>query len=574
MTSPDTPKTRGWWHALSLLNPSGVWKGEFAGYNAQRFAQDALAGVTVGVVALPLALAFGVTSGAGAAAGLFTAIVAGLVASVFGGSRYQISGPTGAMTVVLLPIIAQYGLEKVFVAGLMAGVMLVLMGLLRLGRLVQFIPWPVITGFTGGIAVIIFLQQVPALLGLGAARGEGIVPVTLETVRLFLVQPQYWTLALTALTAVIMVLWTRVSKRIPGSMVALLLVTGLSLLFKLEVPRIGAIPTLLPAPSWPSVTLQDLSLLFSPALAIALLAGIESLLSAVVADGMTTQERHDPNRELVGQGLANLLVPLFGGIPATGAIARTAVNLRSGGQTRVSGVIHSLFLVVVVLLLGRYAALIPTAALAGILMVTAVRMVELEAIRGVFRSTKSDFSALLLTTFVTIAFDLVLAIEVGLAVAAVLFIRRMAGQLELEPMDLPEHTPTHLNVHQQVLGERVVAFRVEGPLFFGVAGEFIDVLLRVSNVDALILRMRRVRTMDASGANALRTLKDTLERRGVKLLLSGLQLQPTALLERMGLLGEITAERRHLFETTDAAIEHAWSHVVRNRKPSNPAREL
>jgi len=570
MTSRSNAKTWGWWNALNLLNPSRVWKAEFAGYSAGRFAQDALAGVTVGVVALPLALAFGVTSGAGAAAGLFTAIVAGLVASVFGGSRYQISGPTGAMTVVLLPIIAQYGLEKVFVAGLMAGVMLILMGLLRLGRLVQFIPWPVITGFTGGIAVIIFLQQVPALLGIPAARGQGIVPVTLETVRLYLVHPQFWTLALTALTAVVMVLWTRVSKRIPGSMVALLLVTGLSLIFKLELPRIGAIPTLLPAPHWPSVTLQDLSLLFSPALAIALLAGIESLLSAVVADGMTIEERHDPDRELVGQGLANLLVPLFGGIPATGAIARTAVNVRSGGQTRVSGVIHSLFLVGVVLLLGRYAALIPTAALAGILMVTALRMVELEAIVAVFRSTKSDLTALLLTTFVTVAFDLVLAIEVGLAAAAVLFIQRMTGQLELRPLDLPEHTPSHLGAHHDLLRERVVAYRVEGPLFFGVAGEFIEVLLRVSNVDALILRMRRVGNMDASGANALRTLKDTLERRGVKLLLSGLQPQPSALLEKMGLLGEITAGRHHLFATTDAAIEHAWSHVVRNRKPSTP----
>lgn len=566
MTPSTIPKRQGIWDTLQLLNPSNAWKREFGGYTTQRFTQDALAGITVGIVALPLALAFGVTSGAGAAAGLFTAIVAGLVASVFGGSRYQISGPTGAMTVVLLPIIAHYGLEKVFVAGLMAGVFLILMGLLRLGRFVQFIPWPVITGFTNGIAMIIFLQQVPALLGLNAPKGEGIVPVTIETLRQFAAQPQYWTLALTALTAAIMIGWTQINKRIPGSIIALLIVTALSLILGLSVPRIGTIPTMLPAPNLPNFSLKDITELFSPALAIALLAGIESLLSAVVADGMTIEERHDPDRELIGQGLANLLSPLFGGIPATGAIARTAVNVRSGGQTRAAGMIHSIFLVIVVLLLGKYAAVIPKAALAGILMVTASRMIELEAVRAVFRSTKSDLTTMLLTTVVTIAFDLVLAIEVGLAAAAILFIQRMSNQLELQPIDLPTNTPPHLAVHQELLRERVVAYRVDGPLFFAVAGEFIESILRVSSVDALILRMRRVRVIDASGANALKIIKDTLERRGVKLLISGLQPQPSALLEKMGLLEEVSTERHHLFETTDAAIEHAWSHVVRNQR--------
>jgi sulfate permease, SulP family len=565
MIPNESPKASSFWDAFQPLNPTIAWKCEFSGYTMQRFTQDALAGVTVGIVALPLALAFGVTSGAGAAAGLFTAIVAGLIGSLFGGSRYQISGPTGAMTVVLLPIIAQFGLEKVFVAGLMAGVLLILMGLLRLGRFVQFIPWPVITGFTNGIALIIFLQQIPAFLGVKAAKAEGIVPVTLETIRAYLEHPQLWTIILTILTAAIMILWTRVNKRIPGSIIALMVVTILSLLLKLEIPRIGAIPTMLPAPVLPSFSLKDITNLFSPALAIALLAGIESLLSAVVADGMIIQERHDPDRELIGQGLANLLAPLFGGIPATGAIARTAVNVRSGGQTRAAGIIHAVFLVVVVLVLGRFAAVIPMAVLAGILMVTATRMVELEAVRAVFRSTKSDLTTMLLTTGVTIAFDLVLAIEVGLAASAVLFIQRMSRQLELQPLNLSEHTPTHLAAHHELLRERVVAFRVDRPLFFGVAGEFIESILRVSSVDALILRMRRVRVIDASGANALNTIFETLERRGVKLLFSGLQPQPTALLEKMGFLERITAKRDHLFENTDAAIEHAWSHVVRNQ---------
>ena len=575
MTSTPHPTSPGWLSVLigglSRLNPVSAWRLEFAQYTSAKFTQDLLAGITVGVVALPLALAFGVTSGAGAAAGLFTAIIAGFVASAFGGSRYQISGPTGAMTVVLLPIIAQYGLEKIAVVGVMAGMIVTALGLLRVGRFVQLIPWPVVTGFTNGIAVIIFLQQVPAALGVPTPKGEnGIVPTTIEAVRAFLEAPQAWTLGLTALTAAIMLGWARVSKRVPGSIVALLCVTALSLVLALPVPRIGEIPTGLPLPHVPNFAWGDLSALWGPALAIALLAAIESLLSAVVADGMTIHDRHDPDRELIGQGLANIAAPLFGGIPATGAIARTAVNVRSGGQTRLVGVVHALFLLVVVLALGRYAAVIPRAALAGILMFTATRMIELEAVRALLRSTKSDLSTMLVTTGVTIAFDLVLAIEVGLAVAGVLFIQRMAKSLSFQPLEL---APAHLELDHDLLRERVVAYRVEGPLFFAVAGEFLDTLLRVSNVDALILRLRRVNVIDASGANALKTIKDTLERRGVKLLLSGLQAQPRQLLEKMGLLEEITTDGHHLFDTTDQAIEHAWSHVVRNRAAGQaPAR--
>lgn len=574
---PPTGSAKNWMgvllEGLSRFNPAPAWALEFLEYSRAKFTQDVLAGVTVGVVALPLALAFGVTSGAGAAAGLFTAIFAGFIASVFGGSRYQISGPTGAMTVVLLPVIAQHGVGKIAIVGLMAGAIITALGLLRVGRFVQFIPWPVVTGFTNGIALIIFLQQIPAALGVNALKGEnGILPTTLETIRVFLEQPQFWTLGLTVLTVAIMLVWTRISKRVPGSIVALLTVTALSLIFVLPVPRIGEIPTGLPSLQLPSFTWGDLSSLWGSAVAIALLGSIESLLSAVVADGMTIRERHDPDRELIGQGLANLITPLFGGIPATGAIARTAVNVRSGGQTRLVGVIHALFLLAVVLVLGRYAAMIPRAALAGILMLTAARMIELEAIRALIKSTKSDLSTMLITTGVTIAFDLVLAIEVGLAVAGVLFIQRMSKSLNLQPLDLSADVPTYLGLDHELLRERVIAYRVEGPLFFAVAGEFIDTLLRVSNVDALILRMRRVNVIDASGANVLKTLKDTLERRGVKLLLSGLQPQPMNLLEKMGLLEEITADGHHLFATTDQAIEHAWSHVVRNQAiQTNPA---
>ncbi len=553
---------------LELLNPVPAWRQEFADYSLQRFQQDLLAGLTVGVVALPLALAFGVTSGAGAAAGLFTAIVAGLVGSAFGGSRYNITGPTGAMTVVLLPIIAQYGVDKVFLVGIMAGLILLVFGLLRFGRLIQLVPYPVVIGFTNGIAIIIFLQQVPALLGVATPRGEHILPITLEAIRVYLLQPQVASLFLTTLTVGLILLWGRYIKHIPGSIVALILVTLVSLLFP-DLPRIGLIPTNLPAPQLPNWSLSDVSLLFSAALAVALLAGIETLLSAVVADSMTIREKHDPDREVIGSSFANILAPIFGGIPATGAIARTAVNVRSGAQTRFSGIIHALFLLLVVVLLGPLAQAIPLAALAGILMVVAVRMVEWEAVQAILRSTRSDLSTMLVTMGVTVAFDLVLAIEVGLVLAGILFIQRMKNSLSLEPMDLTPQLPQHLEIDHDLLRERVVAFRVDGPLFFAVAGEFINSLTQISQVDALILRMRRVKVMDASGANALLTMKEALERRGVKFLLSGLQPQPREVLERMGLLEKVTTHGHHLFETTDQAIAHAWSHVKRKQQ-QNP----
>lgn len=554
---PPTPP-----HPLSLLNPLPTWKTEFQGYTRARFLQDLLAGITVGIVALPLALAFGVTSGAGAAAGLITAIIAGFVASAFGGSRFQITGPTGAMTVVLLPVIAQYSLPQVFVIGMMAGGLLIVASLLRLGRAVHLIPWPVITGFTNGIAIIIALQQLPALLGIAPPRGEGgILPTSFVVLRVFLSAPDWAPVMLTGATATIMLLWPRVTTRIPGGIVALLLVTGVSLALPLNVPRIGVIPAGLPVPSLPAFDFATVPRLFSAAVAVAILAGLESLLSAVVADGMTRGARHAPDRELFGQGLANLIVPLFGGIPATGAIARTAVGVRSGGQTRLTGMIHAAFLLVVAMLLGRAAALVPLSVLAGILLVTAVRMFETHAWQALRRSTRSDFFTMLATLVVTVAFDLILAIEVGLALAGALFIQRMIRSLHLEAMDVTDSAP--LDADLALLRSRVLAYRVEGPLFFGVAGRFLENLTVNQDVDVVILRLRRVQHLDASGAQALEGIHRELQAHGVTLLLSGVQPQPLALLTRMSLLDTLTTDRHHLFETTPQAIEHAWLHVRR-----------
>ncbi|MFC3833424.1 SulP family inorganic anion transporter [Deinococcus rufus] len=536
-----------------------MWAMEFRGYTRALLAQDVLAGLTVGIVALPLALAFGVTSGAGAAAGLTTAIVAGLVASAFGGSRYQITGPTGAMTVVLLPILARYGLSQVFVIGMIAGLILIGAGLLRLGRAVKFIPWPVITGFTNGIAVIIALQQLPGALGVQAPHNSSILPTSAAVLGQYLRAPTLTPPLLAALTAAIMVLWPRVTARIPGGIVALLGVTTLSVILHLNLPRIGAIPAGLPRPHLPALDLATLPTLLNAAVAVAVLAGLESLLSAVVADGMTRSRRHDPDQELIGQGLANLIAPLFGGIPATGAIARTAVGVRSGAQTRLTGVIHAVFLLLVVLLLGRAAAVIPLSVLAGVLLVTAARMFETHAWQALQRSTRSDFSIMLVTMTVTVAFDLILAIEVGLALAGVLFIQRMIGGLQMEAMDVTESAPADADLG--ALRDRVLAFRVEGPLFFGVAGRVLENLTATRDVDVVILRLRRVPHLDASGAQALVGIHRELQAHGVTLLLSGLQPQPLALLTRMTLLDVLTTGQRHLFTTTPQALEHAWSHV-------------
>ena len=557
--TPSTPK--GAREVLSLLNPAPAWKREFAGYGQEKFLKDLLAGVTVAIVALPLALAFGVVSGAGAAAGVITAIIAGLVAAAFGGSRYQVTGPTGAMTVVLLPIISQYGMNQVYVIGIMAGLMLGVIGLARLGRVIDRIPWPVITGFTNGIAIIIGLQQVPAALGLKAPHGETILPTTWAVVQDFLARPHWAPLGLTLVSFGIMLLWPRVTTRVPAGIVALLVVTGAATALHLDVPRISDIPKGLPLPHLPTLNFSELPALVGPAVSVALLAGIESLLSAIVADGMARVRDYKPNRELVGQGLANIVSPLFGGIPSTGAIARTAVGVKSGAQTRMTAIIHAAVLLVIVLSLGKYASLVPLAVLSGILLNTAYRMFEVDAVKALRRSTKSDFVTMLATMGVTVVFDLILAIEIGLLVAGLLFIQRLVHTPTLQEMDIDRNAPREANV--ELLKERVLAFRVDGPLFFAVSGRMLEHLTSQQEVDVIVLRMRRATSLDASGAHALEAIFDDLNERHIKLLFSGLQDQPRALLRRMDLYGKLTTGGEHDFEGTTDAITHAWSHVHR-----------
>ncbi|MEZ4607726.1 MAG: SulP family inorganic anion transporter [Deinococcales bacterium] len=539
-------------------------------YNLRYFRQDLLAGLTVSFVALPLALAFGVTSGAGAAAGLYTAVVAGVLAAVFGGSSLQVSGPTGAMTAVLLPIVARYGVGALAWVGLIAGLILIGLALARIGRYINYIPWPVITGFTNGIAIIIFLQQLPNFLGVPKGEGESILEVSYHTFKTFLVAPHFKSILLALITIGVMLFWLR-QKRLsafPASMAALIIGSVVSALpFFHEVARIGLIPSGLPKPQLllPTIALNDL---FRAAIAVALLSAIESLLSATIADSMSGRERHQPDRELFGQGLANLGSSLFGGIPATAALARTAVNVRSGAHTRLAAIIHGLALLVIMLFLNPLARLIPLAVLAGILMVVALRMIETEAVYMIMRSTKSDAFVMLLTMLLTIVFDLILALEFGMVAAGILFIIRMSRMFSIEPENLSKLMKTgDLNgdfiantpeTSADSFHDAILTYRIEGPIFFGAANRFFDELLKVgSEVKVVILQLRNVPVMDATGVTALETLIDRLEKRHIKILLSHLQSQPQSLLERMGVYNRLSHQGVYVFADLASALNYA-----------------
>jgi SulP family sulfate permease len=544
--------------ALQRLLPR---RADYAG--ARRgWTHDVVAGLTVGIVALPLALGFGITTGLGASSGITTAIVAGLVAAVFGGSGVQVSGPTGAMTVVLVPVVARYGADGVFLAGLMAGAFVVMASLVRLGRTLTYVPWPVIEGFTIGIAVLIFLQQVPSALGVSRPEGDNTALVAIRAIgRAGGGAGNGAALGIVVVVAVVMLGLARLRRSIPGSLVAVVVATLLTRLGDLDIARIGRIPDALPVPSLPGVSLQRMSDLFGAALAIAALAAIESLLSAKVADGMSDSARHDPDRELFGQGLANLVSPLFGGMPATGAIARTAVNVRAGARTRVAAMVHAGVLLLVVLVGSSLVAEIPLAALAGVLMVTAYRMVEPHNVRAVVRATRGDALVLIVTAAVTILFDLILAVEVGVAVAAVLALRSVARSSHAESESIAVELDA--DTEHRLMHEHIVVYRVQGALFFGAAQQFLTELTDVGDVKVVILRLAEVRVIDATGAAALEETVAELERRGITVLLKGVRPEHRKALAAVGAFERLATER-HVFDHLDDAVAHARTHVRRD----------
>lgn len=545
--------------ALRVLLPQ---RGDYAGLR-RSWKADVVAGATVGVVALPLALAFGITSGLGADAGLVTAIVAGLVAAIFGGSSVQVSGPTGAMTVVLVPIVARYGADAVFVVGMLAGVLIAAAALARLGRYLAYIPWPVVEGFTVGIAIIIFLQQVPAALGVPKPDGENTAAVAARAVREYLGEADFAALGIVALVAAIMIVTPRVRRSLPASLLAVAAATLFTSLVGLDVRRIGALPDSLPLPAFPTASVGEVRGLLSAALAVALLAALESLLSAKVADGMADNGRHDPDRELLGQGLANLVSPLFGGMPATGAIARTAVNVRAGARTRLAAVFHSLVLLLVVLFAGGLVGKIPLAALAGVLMVTAVRMVEIHNVRAVLQSTQSDAAVLILTAAATIAFDLIVAVEIGIAVAAGLALRHIANVSEAQREELPEEDGVTDDLEADLRGRHIVVYRFDGALFFGASQRFLTELTAVTDVRVVILRLAQIQVLDATGAHALGEIVRELEARGITVFLKGVRPDHLRILRAVGVLDRL-ADQRHVFDHLADAIGHARLHIARD----------
>ena len=525
--------------------------------------RDLVAGLTVAIVALPLALAFGVASGLGAQAGIATAVVAGTVAAVFGGSNLQVSGPTGAMTVVLLPVVARFGASGVLMVGAMAGIILVLLAVARLGRYVRYLPMPVVEGFTAGIAVVIALQQVPAALGVSGATGDKVWQIAADAVARFAGDPSAGSIGIALGVAAIMLVGARVRPGWPFSLIAIAAATGLAQALPLGVHLLGTIPSGLPAPSLGFVDPATVTAMLPAALAIAALAALESLLSATVADGMSVNHTTDPERELFGQGLANLAAPVFGGVPATGAIARTAVNVRAGEMTDTAAVVHAVVLAAIALVAGPPGGLIPLAALAGVLFATAVQMVESASLLPIARSTRADAAVLVLTFTVTVAVDLVTAVAVGVGVAVVLALRAVAASASLD--EVPLETGDHSAQERALLSEHIVAFRLDGPLVFAAAHRFLLELTDVADVRVVILRMSRVSTMDATGARVLGDAIRHLERRGIVVLLSGVSAGHEDVLSALGVADDLR-RRGRLFAETPAAIEHARELVHRGEE--------
>lgn len=545
----------------SVLIPKLVTSLE--GYDRAQFARDVSAGVIVGIVALPLAIAFAIASGVTPDRGLWTAIIAGFIVSTFGGSRVQIGGPTGAFVVIVYSIVQKYGMDGLTVATLMAGVLLVIFGVAKFGGAIKFIPHPVVAGFTSGIAVIIFSGEVKDFFGLqmgpvppdfigkwvAFAHATGVTPSAV---------------VVGAVSLAIILVWPKVNRRIPGPFVALIVMTVAARVLHLPVEtigsRFGAIAASIPHPHIPHLSLVQVQSLIVPAFTIALLGAVESLLSAVVSDGMIGG-RHRSNMELVAQGAANLVAPLFGGIPATGAIARTATNVKNGGRTPIAGITHAVVLLVITLGAGQLAGLIPMATLAAILVVVAYHMSEWRGFVAELSSPKSDVAVLLTTFALTVLVDLTVAIPVGMVLAAFLFIRRMAVvtnvsavTLELEDEDEDELDPNALS--RRRVPEGVQVYEINGPFFFGAAETFKETMRTVAaKPKVLIIRMRKVLALDSTGMHALKSVVHQTRHDGTVVLLSDVHMQPLVALTGSVTLREIGAE--NLFGNLDDALNRA-----------------
>jgi SulP family sulfate permease len=530
-------------------------------YSSRDFTADLIAGVTVGVVALPLAMAFAIASGVPPQAGIFTAVIAGFLISSLGGTKVCIGGPTGAFIVILYGIYAKYGAENLAICTVIAGVILLVMGLARLGTIIKYIPYPVTMGFTSGIAVLIFSTQIKDFFGL---KVDKVPSEFIEKIRVLIEHAgtvQWTTVALAVASFAVIKLWPKNwQRRVPGSIVALLLGTLVVAIFQFPVETIGSkfggIPQGLPKLHVPALSWENIRQLFQPAFTIALLAAIESLLCAVVADGMV-DDRHDSNQELMAQGLANIVSPFFGGIAATSAIARTATNVRSGARTPIAGIVHALTLLVIILAAAPLAKFIPLATLSAVLVNVALHMGEWHNFRRLSKWPLSDAAVFLAAFGLTVVIDLTVAVEIGMVLAAILFIKRVSETTQITAVD--ESTETEGSHHSLVgkeIPKGVMVYRIFGAFFFGAADKLESALKRLKQEpDVLILRMRKVLAMDATGLNALEDLYDRLHRKGKHLVLSGPHTQPLLVMEKAGFLDRIG--RDNVCADIEAALARA-----------------
>lgn len=547
------------------------------GYNGTKFSKDVMAGIIVGIVAIPLAIAFGIASGVGPTEGLITAVIAGFIISTFGGTKVQIGGPTGAFIVIIYGIIQQYGISGLMIATVMAGILLVLMGFCHLGNVIKFVPYPVVVGFTGGIALTIFSTQMNDLFGLGLTN----VPADFINKWICYIQNfvkiDLWSLAIGLGSLLIIIFVPKISKKIPGSLIAIIFATLFVWLLKeyTDIAGIHGITTIadlydlpseMPAPKLPSIELKDgqtimnvIQELFPAAFTIAMLGAIESLLSAIVADGVIG-DKHNSNTELIGQGIANIASPFFGGIPATGAIARTMTNINNGGRTPVAGIIHALVLLLVLLLFGNLVGLIPMPCLAAVLIMVSYNMSGWKTFVSLARNPKSDFAVLITTFVLTVVFDLTIAIEIGLLLAIVLFLKRTSESIDIKvfhnEIDPNNDTDINLNEEKLKIPDGVEVYEIDGPYFFGIANKFDEVMLETNEKpNVRIIRMRKVPFIDSTGLHNLETLCLQAKKEGIKIILSGVNDNVRKTFQKAGFEKHLSKE--YICSNINEALEKA-----------------